>query len=131
MASRIEIAPRQNVLGRKDLNQFVPADAGHVLIDFKHDILKVVALALVEANHLNALHLLRQGAIELKIEPVRFDKSAQAFKPRDAHRRRNFAHLAVGANKRDLVDAGKAEILHQPDLPREFVVIRRNRAAFE
>ena len=46
-------------------------------------------------------------------------------------RRANLDHLAVGAGMDGVVEAGEAEIAHQPCGLGEFVVVSGDRTAFE
>ena len=55
----------------------------------------------------------------------------QALQVRQAHGRRDFGHLAVGADINHLVIAGEAEILHKTNLPGEIIIISHDRPAFE
>src|SRR5205823_5961527 len=53
------------------------------------------------------------------------------FQARDPHRSANFIHLSIRAYVNDLVESGKAEVLHQADLRSQAIIVGRDRAALE
>src|SRR4051794_4090515 len=100
VASRIEIAPSQDVLGVQYLDNFVSADASCCFIDLENDVLEVISLALVERKHTNSYQLIKRRVIEPVISSIDLNKHLKTIETRQPHRRRNLAHLPVGPHGR-------------------------------
>src|SRR5262245_38204213 len=129
MTAWIEVASRQNVFGPQNVLQLIPADMSELLVELEDQILVVAFLLSVVPNHMNAGDSPELILVALVVVLVHLDKTVEAFQRGQAHRRRALSHLSVGAERYDAVVSGKSKIRHEPDLRRQRIIVRDDRAA--
>ena len=130
VAARPKVAAGQDVLRVEYLEQLVAGEARLYLVHLDHDVLEVAAFAFVVGQQ-------AEPGTARGVPGKRGScggcgrRTRRGLQRRQAHGRRDFAHLAVGADVDHVVVAGEAEVLHEPDLPGQIVVIGDHRAALE
>ena len=126
-----EVLPRSYVFGMENLDDAVSGETEGRFVDFQDDVLVVILFLRVVLGQADAGDALQRLAVILVVLAVDGDKCLHAFQGSQPHRGAGFAHLAVGSQVDHVVQAGEAEVLHQPDLLGHRVVVGDDRPALE
>src|SRR5437879_6458811 len=131
MAAGMEIPPCKHILGSENLQQCITAESCLRFIYFKDDVLIVAPFCFIMSKKPDTRNLTQLFPIGVIVAAVDGDEVTDAFKRCQSHCRRDLAHLTVRADVDHVVESRKTEVLHQPDLPRQLVVVGDDGAPFK
>lgn len=126
-----EVFSGENILRMQNGDEFIPGKPSLGFLNLYDNVLVVILLCGVVVHQLDPWYSAQVLTIDGVVSPVRCNQVVNSFHACDAHRGADFGHLPVGPDVDHIVEAGKAEIRHEPDPPGQGVIIGADGSSFK